>query len=230
MGYADLPKVLVPLANKPIIFRLLEEIQKLNLSTKPVVVVGHKYQLVQAMLGDKFIYAFQEGQLGTAHAVSAAKTKAEGQSILVLYGDMPFIKSESLNQLIGLHEKSSSKFSMLTTLVPNFENEYASFQGFGRIIRDQSGQLLQIREFVDASGEEKQITEVNPGIYLFDSKWLWGHIDSVLKNKHGEYYLTDLVEIAIKGGESILTASIDPLEVFGINTPAQLKQAESLIR
>ena len=117
---------------------------------------------------------------------------------------------------------------MFTTLIPNFENEYASFLAFGRIIR-KDGMIVGIREFVDATDEEKKITEVNPGIYLFNAKWLWEHLDTVQKNKHGEYYLTDLVEIAIKKNEPISTLFIDPLEVFGINTPAQLQQAEKLL-
>ena len=117
---------------------------------------------------------------------------------------------------------------MLTTQVPNFESVFSSFLGFGRILR-QDGNIKQIKEFVDASDEEKQVTEVNPGIYLANSSWLWEHLEKIPKNKHGEYYLTDLVEIAVKNHVPIETLPIDPLEVFGINTPAQLQQAERIL-
>ncbi len=223
-----LPKVLVGLKGKPLIQHLLDSIRQISHEHKPVIVVGHKYDLVQSYLGSNFIYAFQEGQLGTAHAVASAESKVEAENALVLYGDMPFVKSDSLKKLVDLHLKNESMFSMLTTQVPNFENEFSSFLGFGRIIR-QNGKISAIREFVDAAEEERQIKEVNPGIYLFNSKWLWEHLPQVPKNKHDEYYLTDLVEIAIKKNVPIATAAIDPLEVFGINTPAQLQQAENLL-
>lgn len=229
MGRSDLPKVLVPIKNKSIILHLIENLGQLQNSLPYVVVVGFQYQLVQSMLGNKHIYAFQQGQFGTGHAVLSAKEKATGENILVLYGDMPFIKSETLLNLINLHESKSSLFTMLTTEVPNFEDLYASFSGFGRIIRDQLGELLQIKEFVAANEIERQIKEVNPGIYLFDAKWLWHNIDQIEKNKQGEYYLTDLMEIAVKRGVKINTLKVDPMEVFGINTPQQLQQAENLI-
>lgn len=223
-----LPKVLVGLKGKPLIQHLLDNISKLNLKRKPVIVVGHKYELVQSYLGQNFIYAFQQGQLGTAHAVMAAKDKVSAPNVLVLYGDMPFVKTESLRHLMDMHNQNSALFSMLTTTVPSFENEFSSFLGFGRIIRDIRGNILTIKEFADATDFEKQIKEVNPGIYLFNANWLWEHLEQVQKNKHGEYYLTDLVEIAIRDKTAIYAGPIDPFEVFGINTPQHLKQAEEI--
>lgn len=225
----SLPKVLVGFRGKPLIQHLLDAVSVVPTEFKPVIVVGHKYELIQSYLGPNFIYVFQEGQLGTAHAAGAAKSKIDGDNVLVLYGDSPFIKPASLISLIKRHEETGAVFSMLTTNLPNFENEYSSFLGFGRIVRDSNGKLQTIREFVDATDEEKTIKEVNSGIYLFNSKWLWEHLAQVQKNKHGEYYLTDMVEIAVKENVPINSASIDPLEVFGINTPAQLQQAENLL-
>ena len=225
-----LPKVLVGLNGKPLIQHLIDSLRDLVLGYKPIVVVGHKYDLVQSFLGTNFIYAFQEGQFGTAHAVSAAKTKVQAENVIVLYGDMPFIKSESLIQLMDIHTQNNSMFSMFTATVPNFNNQYESHLGFGRIIRDTNGKIKKIQEFVDASPDEREITEVNPGIYMFNTNWLWQNLDTVQKNPHGEYYLTDLVELAISNNVSIATASIDPLEVFGINTPEQLKQAVEILK
>ena len=151
------------------------------------------------------------------------------ENVLVLYGDVPFIKAETIAELVKLHENSKSLFSMLTTIVPNFENEYNSFMGFGRIIRDNKGKILKIQELLDASAEEKLIKEVNPGIYLFNTRWLKDQIGEIAKNKHGEHYLTDIVELAIKKGVAITTASVDPKEVFGVNTPQQLADAAKML-
>src|SRR3989338_10628707 len=225
-----LPKVLVGLVDRPLIQHLLDNLKSIQFSHPPVIVVGHKYELVQSYLGTNLNYAFQEGQLGTAHAAQAGLSKAEGENVLVLYGDMPFIKPLTIQKLASRHQALNSNFSMLTALVPNFENEFSSFQGFGRIIRDSDGQLLKIQEFVDASPKERDIREVNPGIYLFKTDWLRQHLHLVPKNKHGEHYLTDMLELAIKEGQDIATDTVDPLEVYGINTPQQLKQAEALLR
>lgn len=224
-----LPKVLVGLKGRPLIQHLLDNIKDTKSAYLPVIVVGYKYELLQSYLGQNFIYAFQEGQFGTAHAVSAAQPKVDGENVLVLYGDMPFIKPESLQKLIDLHHQKQSKFSMFTATVPNFENEFSSHNGFGRILRDENNQLLAIREFVDATESERKIKEVNPGVYIFNSNWLWAHVDQVKKNARDEYYLTDLMEIAVKQNLSIATADIDPMEVFGINTPQQLAQAEKMV-
>lgn len=224
-----LPKVLVGLNGRPLIQHLLDNIKPAITEHHPVIVVGHQYELVQSYLGLNYIYAFQEGQFGTAHAVSAGLPKIEAENVLVLYGDMPFIKADTIIKLAKLHEDSESLFSMLTTTVPNFEKENNSFMGFGRIIRDSGNQLVKIQELLDASPQEKQIKEVNPGIYLFNTKWLREQIGEIPKNKHGEHYLTDMVELAIKKGVNIATASVNCREVFGVNTLAQLADAAKIL-
>ena len=224
-----LPKVLVGLSGKPLIQHLLDNIKQVELENRPIIVVGFKYELVQSYLGKSYIYAFQEGQLGTAHAAAAALPKVTAENVLILYGDMPFIKAETILNLIKMHEENKFKFSMLTATVPNFENQFSSMMGFGRIVRDDQRKIKQIRELIDTTPEEKQIKEVNPGIYLFDTKWFSEHIEEVPKNKHGEHYLTDMVEIAIRNGIDIATAPVDPLQVLGVNTPAELEQAEKLL-
>jgi bifunctional UDP-N-acetylglucosamine pyrophosphorylase/glucosamine-1-phosphate N-acetyltransferase len=229
MGFSDLPKVLVPVKNKPIILRLVEALEKLNNSFQHIVVVGHKYPLVQAMLGSKYIYAFQEGQLGTGHAVASALKHVAAENTLILYGDMPFIGAESIQKLLDLHESTDSKVSMFTTVVPNFENEFSTFASFGRIVRNEKNEIAENIEFIDADESKRANREVNPSIYLFKTDWLRANIDKILKNKHGEYYLTDILAIAKKQNVEIKSLSIDPKEVFGINTPAQLQQAEKLL-
>jgi bifunctional UDP-N-acetylglucosamine pyrophosphorylase/glucosamine-1-phosphate N-acetyltransferase len=228
MGMPNIPKVLFTIHGEPMILRLLEELKRFPGLKPPVIVVGFGYNLVQGRLGLGQIYAFQQGQLGTAHAVKSAKKQVEGKDVFVLYGDMPFVKAETLNKLALLHRKKKSVFSMLTTQAPSFQKEFSVFQGYGRIVR-KGKEISNIVEFADANAEEKTILEVNPGVYLFDTNWLWNHIDQIQpNNKQNEFYLTDIVEIAIKDGVEIETQSVDPWEVFGINTKQQLKQAEEM--
>ncbi len=229
MGIPDVPKVLFTINGEPMIIRLLNQLKLFPGLKTPVIVVGFGYDLVQGRLGQEYIYAFQEGQQGTAHAVRSARKHTSGRDIFVLYGDMPFISAETLNKLALHHRKTKSLFSMLTATVPNFEKEYSIYNGYGRIIR-KAKKIAKITEFSDATPEERQILEINPGVYLFDANWLWNHIEQVLpNNKQKEFYLTDLVEIAVKNKLNIESQPVDPWEVFGINTKAQLRQAEEIL-
>ena len=228
MGVPDVPKVLFTINGEPMILRLLNELKRFPGLKKPIIVVGFRYDLVQARLGQDYIYAFQQGQLGTAHAVLAAKKPLEGRNILVLNGDVPFIKAETLNKFALQHKKKNALFSMLTSTIPTFEKEYAVFNGLGRIVRDGK-KISRIVEFGDATAEQRKILEINPGVYLFDANWLWQNIDQIqTNNKQKEYYLTDMVEIAGKKKVKIETMQVNPWEVYGINTKAHLKQAEEI--
>lgn len=226
----DLPKVLVPFKGKPLIAHLLSQISKIAKNQKPVLVVGFMADKVKAALGTRYEYALQEDQLGTAHAVKAAKEKVKAENVLVLYGDMPFITEESLRKLMRLHHDQSANISMFTATVPNFKNEYEALNSFGRIIRNFKRDIIKITEFKDATENEKQIKEVNPGIYMFNSKWLWENIKKIKnKNAQKEYYLTDIVEIGIAQKEPIVSLDISPREVLGINSAEDLERAENLL-
>jgi bifunctional UDP-N-acetylglucosamine pyrophosphorylase/glucosamine-1-phosphate N-acetyltransferase len=224
----SLPKVLVMLKNKPLILHLLEQVEKVNHLIKPIVVVGYKANMVKTVLGDDYIYAFQEQQLGTAHALMTAKKYVKGKNILVLYGDHPFIKAKSLSALMKLHHQKNSNISMFTTTVPNFLNLYKPFKSFGRIIRGNSKKIIKILEYKDASINQQKIKELNPGLYMFNSAWLWKNLDKIKnQNAQGEYYLTDIVELAITSGEKIHSLPIDPKEVVGVNSKEDLTLAEN---
>src|SRR6185369_10465409 len=108
----NIPKVLVMLKNKPLILYVLHEIDKIGQLIKPVVVVGYGAKKVEGVLGNEYLFAFQDKQLGTAHALLAAKRKIKAENIVVLYGDMPFIKAESLKALIKMHFKTGGNISM----------------------------------------------------------------------------------------------------------------------
>lgn len=226
---SPVPKVLIPLRDRPVIEHLLEEANAVAQDGPPVLVVGFKREEVEAVLGPKYRYAVQTEQRGTAHAVAAAKPLVSADNFIVLYGDMPFITAASIEQLCRMHESSGSKLSMFTCIVPDFSGVYSHLYGFGRIVRNDTGDLVCIRELADCNEEEKTITELNPGIYMFNSDWLWSHIDQIGHgNAQQEYYLTDIIEIALKSGEVVKSMPVPVEEVFGINTPEQLEYAHKL--
>lgn len=226
---SDVPKVLVMLHNKPLILHVLSELEKINQLAKPVIVVGYKSSEVRGVLGDGFLYAYQENQLGTGHALMCAEQSVKAENILVLYGDMPFISAESLKKLLRAHNEKKVVMSMFTSVVKSF-SDFPSLEKYGRIIRNQYGQLSKITEYKDATTQEKSIVEINPGIYMFQTEWLWNHIGK-LKNMNAqhEFYLTDMVELALLDGKEVQTLHIDPKEVVGINTPEELVFAEKII-
>ena len=227
----NVPKVLVMLKNKPLILYTLEEIEKINQLAKPVVVVGYGAERVKTILGEGFLYALQEQQLGTAHALLAAKRKVKADNIVVLYGDMPFIKAESLKQLITAHFKNRTKVSMLTAAVKSFFGVYSSLEHFGRIVRSSNRSISEIVEFKDASQHQKKIKEVNPGIYMFNTKWLWENLAKVgNSNTQKEYYLTEIIALAIADKQKVSCIPVDPKEVLGINSREDLKTAEKILQ
>lgn len=230
LNHEDLPKVLVPFKGRPLISYLLAQISKIARNQKPIMVVGFMAEKVTGALGSRYDYILQEPQLGTAHALRAAKDKVKAENVLVLYGDMPFIREESLRKLIRLHHDSQTELSMFTATVPNFDGEFASLSYYGRIIRNFQNEIIKITEYKDASEKEKQIKELNPGIYMFKSEWLWENIKKVKnKNAQKEYYLTDIVEVAIAQKIPICALAIAPREVMGINSREDLITAERLL-
>lgn len=225
-----MPKVLIPLRGKPVINYLLEEVSCIASDTNPVIVVGYMREVVERELGPDFIYALQTEQNGTGHAVLAARGKVSADNFIVLYGDMPFVTGTSLQKLVDLHEQTGSKISMFTGIAPSFEGIYEHFNGFGRILRNDAGNIFKIQEFADCNEEQKKIKEINPGIYMFNSQWLWPHLEKIgSENAQGEIYLTDIVELAIKDGQKIESLPIAPEEIYGINTPDHLAHAQTLI-
>lgn len=227
LNHPNLPKVLVPFRGRPLISHLLSQIAKIAKNQKPVVVVGYLAEKVKKALGTRYEYALQEPQAGTAHAVRAAQKKTKAENILVLYGDMPFITEDSLRKLIRLHHKQQGVISMFTTEVEDFTKEFSGFLHFGRVIRNFKKEIIKITEYRDASDKDRQIKEINPGIYMFNAKWLWENIKKVKnKNVQHEYYLGDMVEIAILQKHPIHSLTIPPREVIGINTQEDLRKAE----
>lgn len=230
MGQSNVPKVLVMLKQKPLILHLLHELDKLPQLIKPVVVVGYGAEKVKGVLGNDYLYAYQDKQLGTAHALLAAKPKVKGENILVLNGDMPFIKAESLRELAAMHLHGGGNISLLTAETRNFSGRYASLESYGRILRDTFHNIIGIVEARDATDAQEKIKEVNPGIYMFNTKWLWANLKKIQNlNAQKEYYLTDIIDIAISQGQKVSSLLISPDEVLGINSRGDLEIAEKLL-
>lgn len=226
----DLPKVLTPIGGKPILQHLYESVTASQLDGVPVVVIGPDQPEMCADWGGVCDYIIQHEQLGTAHAVNACRDAVtDADAIIVLYGDHPFISASTLQRLGELHETHKSVLSMMTTTVPSFD-EWPIYYHWGRIIRDKYDHIIAIREYKDAMESEVAITEVNPALYCFDTKWLWNNIGQIKNfNAKGEYYLTDLVELAVAQGNEIATLSIPPEEAVGINTQDERVIAEKLL-
>lgn len=226
----DVPKVLLPIKDKPVIGYLLEQVSKLGNNIKPIIVVGYKYTEVQKALGDSYVYAIQRQQLGSGHAVMAAEKYITADNFIVLYGDVPFVKASSIKKLLQLHQNQSAKISMFTTHLPSYQGGFGAFMNFGRIVRDGYDNITKIVEYKDASPAEREILEVNPGIYAFNTEWLTNHIHLITNNNaQEEYYLTDIVALAMQEEVPVYSLPINYKEIIGINTPEQLKVAEKFI-
>ncbi len=233
---SELPKVLVPLREKPLVLHVLESVSKSGVCASPVIVVGQKRELVietikSAVGEDHCRFAMQEEQLGTGHAVLSAESILRDSTLptIVLYGDMPYVSAETIRGLSDMQAKSGAKLVMATVSVTDFEDWRKGFFDFGRIVRESTdenvkGKILRTVEKKDATEDELKITEVNPCYFCFDSAWLWSHL-KMLKNTNTqkEYYLTDLVKMAVDEGVLIESVSIDPKEALGVNTREHLE-------
>ncbi len=231
---SELPKVLVPLHGKPLVTHVLGEIKKAGITSTPVIVIGQHRELVMQTLGDSYKYAVQEEQLGTGHAVMSAKPMlpTDSKHVMVLYGDHPFISAETIKKLKEKHLNSSGKLTMATVALQDFEEWRSVFyKNFGRIVRDDSGAISKIVEFKDTqTDEERSIKEVNPSYFCFDANWLWENLKKLNRdNAQKEYYLTDLVKIAMQEEIKIESISIDPREALGVNSKEELETLERML-
>ena len=223
---SSLAKVLLPLAGHPLLHYALDLSSKLN-PFQTIVVVGHQADQVQQAFADRGIeFVIQLEQLGTGHAAQQAKEKLENFKglVLVLCGDMPLIRPDTLLEMVGGHRASGAKCTVLTLKSDGLHD-------FGRIIRDENGFILKIVEFKDASDVEKKVDEFNSGVYCFDSELFFKaleHIDT--NNAQKEYYLTDTIEYLVRKRYPVkATQTQNANEILGINSPDDLNRAERLL-
>lgn len=220
-----LPKVLHPLGGRPLLQYSLDLAAKVG-SASPVVVVGHGADQVREIVGDKARFAVQEQQLGTANAVQSVEAVAAGEAdyVVVISADMPLLRSETLQELVNRQAANDGPLTMLTV---NSENP----RGFGRVVRGADGSVTAIVEEAQATPEQLAIRELNVGAYCFRDAWLWPALRRVKMSPKGEYYLTDLVEIAVAEGQVVQAlVAEDKCETIGINTRVHLSEAEAVLR
>lgn len=224
---SDLPKVLHPLAGKPMVLHTLEAAEALN-PARVVLVVGHGAEGVKAAVAAEFSnvdYAVQEQQRGTGHAVLCAKETLKDfvGTVVILYGDAPLLPVSALARLVAHHQSTGEALTALTTTVENPT-------GFGRFIRDASGAVQGIVEEKNCTDDQRAITEVNPGIYAVESAALWRLLERVQPSPpKGEYYLTDILHLAVQSGLKVEAVhDAGGWVLLGVNDPDQLAAAEAL--
>ncbi|NOX32347.1 MAG: NTP transferase domain-containing protein [Deltaproteobacteria bacterium] len=225
---SDIAKVLHKVAGQSMVVHVVACASKIILDNIHVV-IGYQGQKVKDEVNKffKVDFAVQKELLGTGDAVKAAipGLKPGIKDVLILCGDVPLIKENTLIRLVDGHRESRSKASVLAT-------DVRDPKGYGRIISDKDNNMICIKEEADASESEKKIKKVNTGIYCFDKKFLISAIKEIKPdNNQTEYYLTDTIEIAQKMHEKITVITMnEPGQAIGVNTLEELAQAEYLIR
>ena len=223
---SDLPKVLHPLCGKPMLWHVLEALKSVT-TEKSVVVVGHGAEEVRKYVGNSAECVLQEPQLGTAHAALQAESLLRDKTdyVIVTYADMPLLRGETFKQLLETQRLNAGPLSLLTVIADDP-------RGFGRIVRKVDGTVEAIVEEYVATPEQREIKELNVGAYCFKAEWLWDALHRIEKNpKKGEYYLTDIVELAVRGNLPVQALVHDDfIETIGINTRIHLSEAEAALR
>ncbi len=220
-----LPKVLHNICGAPLIHYAVQAVEELEVE-KPVVVVGHGADQVQAFLEDRVVFATQVQQLGTGHAVLSARDVVAGEDglILVTSGDMPLLTSQTLQKLVDLQRENSGPVSMLTVITEDA-------RGFGRVVRGTNNWVQAIVEEAQASPEILAIRELNVGAYCFNAAWLWQALQNLPLSPKGEYYLTDVISLAEAEGKRVAALPVpDEQETMGINTRIHLAEAEAVMQ
>lgn len=221
-----LPKVLHSICGRPMLAYVLDTLAAVGVSA-PIVVIGHEGGRVRAALGEGLRYAVQEEQLGTGHAVMQALPHLEGYAgtVLVVYGDVPFLRPETIETLLAHHRSQGASATILTDLRDDPS-------GYGRVLRDASGNVRRIVEETDASPQEREVREINAGMYAIECGALRDSLRALQPaNAQGEYYLTDAITALLDGGHTVAAVVVaSSQEATGINSRADLARAEAAMR
>jgi len=221
---SEKPKVLHSLLGAPMLSYAIQTAVQVT-GTEPILVLGHGVEQIRKEMGEETQIVLQEPQLGTGHAVQQAEKLLRGKTdlVLVTYGDMPLIKAETLSGLVEAQKSHSGPLTILTLIAEDP-------RGFGRVLRDDDGSVQAIVEEAQATAQQLTINELNAGVYCFNADWLWDALERVPISQKGEYYLTDVVEIAVSDGYPVQAFSFnDSGEAIGINTRVHLAEAETLL-
>jgi len=223
---SKLYKVMHPVMGRPMVGHVVNAALGAK-ADQVITITGVGSEAVKDYLGDKSKYAYQEEQLGTAHAVEQAKDLLEEEDgmTLVLSGDTPLLQADTLEKLMDYHEKEEAKATILTALA---DDPY----GYGRVIREEDGSVKKVVEEKDASDEEKAVNEINTGTYCFDNKELFKALKNVDNNNaQGEYYLPDVLEILKNNNDKVDAYALDNMdESLGVNNRVALSEASILMK
>jgi bifunctional UDP-N-acetylglucosamine pyrophosphorylase / glucosamine-1-phosphate N-acetyltransferase len=223
------PKALHPIAGRPMLLHVLTAVRAAFESTgrdaRYVAVVGHGAAQVKAVLDDSVRCVEQAEQLGTGHAVAQAQSVASGSAhVLVINADVPLVSPDTVAGLTARHLEANADLTFLTAVVDDG-------RGQGRIQRDATGRVTGIVEEAGADAATLAGNEVNAGVYCFRGDWLWPRLSRIERSAAGEYYLTDLVAMAVREGATVVAVPVDdPAQALGINDRVQLAQAEAVVR
>ena len=226
--YADLPKVLHEVCGRPMLAYVIDACRAAG-CRKLLVVIGHRADLVRRTFagdGADLVWVEQTEQLGTGHAVMVCGEHLRGLSgpVLVVAGDGPLIRPETLRQLLACHAEKGADCTLATCILPEPGR-------YGRIIRDKAGELEGIVEFLDADQRQRQIREVNVSLYCFDAVALSGVLGKLDNNNaKGEYYLTDAISLLKAGGAKLAAvAAVSPDDILSVNSPEELNEVNRIM-
>ena len=221
---SDRAKVLHAVGDKPMLSYTLRLCRSLA-SERTAVVIGHQADEVKKTFGVDFpevLWVEQTVRRGTGDAVRCAESVFKGYAgdVLILYGDVPLLTRETVAELMAVHRESAADMTVLTAVVDNPA-------GYGRVVRNADGECMKIVEDRDTDDAERAIDEINSGIYCVDSSFLFASVAGLdNRNDQGEYYLTDIAEMARSAGRKVMICRAgDPYEVLGINTREELEAA-----
>jgi len=220
MPTSDIPKVMHTVGGKPMVAHVVEAIRGVC-DDRVYVVVGYKSeQVVEALKDSPVRFVYQREQLGTGHAVVQCEEALDGFSgtVIVLNGDVPCLRAETIENFARFHDSEGAAATVLTALVE-------VPKGYGRIVRASDGSLLAIVEEKDATREQREIREINSGLFCFEKDKLFEALSTTDRdNAQKEYYLTDVIRVLKRRGEPVRAYRVDdPWEVSGVNTEDELK-------
>ncbi len=221
---SDLPKVLHSVAGKPMVQWVVDAVREAGAS-RVILVVGHGAETVKELI-QGCEYVLQEPQLGTGHAVLVCKETLSGfdGNIVVLGGDGPLLRADTIHDMVASQETSGSAATLATSSIPNPT-------GYGRIIRDRHNRFAEIVEHKNATPQQIEIHEVYPSYAVFDATALWSCLDDLQPNSlTNEYYLTEVPQMLLERGLEVeIMDAVAPEDILSINTPEQLEDVETVL-
>ena len=222
---SNIPKIVHKVNGIPMISKIITVLEEIG-STENILILGYKKEEVLKVVGENSSYVLQNEQLGTGHAVIQAKDKLKDYDgdVMVVCGDTPLLKPETLKKLYNFHKDSGAVTTILTSI---YENPF----GYGRIVKE-NGLVKAIVEEKEANDEVKTIKEVNAGVYCFNSKELFKALNKINNNNEkGEYYLTDVIGIQVNENKKVRSFILeDSMEILGVNSKVELAQAGNILR